>query len=35
MTTKRADSTRTVAAKRKTIERRIIRKTYAKNGGRF
>lgn len=34
-TVKRADSTRTEKAKLKAIERRIIRSTYAQNGGRY
>ena len=34
-TVKRADSTRTKEAKQKAIQRRIIRSTYAQNGGRY
>ena len=34
-TVKRADSNRTKEAKQKAIQRRIIRSTYAQNGGRY
>ena len=34
-TVKRADSNRTDKAKQKAIQRRIIRSTYAQNGGRY
>jgi hypothetical protein len=32
---KRVDSNRTDKAKRVAIQRRIVRSTYAQNGGRF
>lgn len=34
-TVKRADSNRTDKAKQIAIQRRIIRSTYAQNGGRY
>lgn len=34
-TKKRADSNRTEKSKKLSIERRNVRRTYAKNGGRF